>query len=136
MKLVNLLWQFALVVILVTAGMAHAEPGDKLYVQASETSVHVGPGSKYEVVMQLLQGHALLEFQRLDPGQHRVLGSDFKEVVYDISEEDGPWVNVGIADSSGKDGWIRATDVGSAPQPDPVYDSDAYCREVATISWW
>lgn len=130
-KRLNLMLNLAPLVILLTTAVAHAEPGDKLYVQPSEASVHAGPSSMFEVVMQLRQGHALIEFQRLGPGQHRVLGSDFKEVTYDISEEDGQWVNVGIADSGGKDGWIRAIDVGFAPQPGPVYDSNAYCSEVA-----
>ena len=134
MQLVQHIRHFVLAALLSAAAMAQAEPGDKLYVQASEVSVHVGPGSKQEVSMQLGRGHALIEFQRLGPGRHRVLGSDFKEVIFEISEEDGLWVNVGITDSDGKDGWLRAVDLGPSPLPGPVYDTDAYCEDVATVA--
>ena len=123
-----------LAVLSSVAIMSQAEPGDKLYVQASEASVHVGPGSQHEVSMQLRQGHALIEFQRLGPGRHRVLGSDFKEVTFEISEEGGSWVNVGITDSDGKDGWLRAAEVGPSPKSGPVYNTDAYCEDVATVA--
>ena len=123
-----------LLVLLCAAAMAQAEPGDKLFVQASEASVHIGPGSQYEVSMQLRRGHALIEFQWLGPGRHRVLGSDFKETIFEISEEDGSWVNVGITDSDGQDGWLRAAQVGPSPPPGPEYDTDAYCKHMATVA--
>ena len=134
MKRLQHVRHIALAVLLSAATMTQAEPGDELFVQASEASVHVGPGSQHEVSMQLRRGHALIEFQRLGPGRHRVLGSDFKEVIFEISEEDGSWVNVGITDSDGKDGWLRAAEVGPSPQPGPEYDIDAYCENIATAA--
>lgn len=51
-----------------------------------------------------------------------------------LSREDGVWVNVGITDSGGKDGWIPAADIGPTPPVVPVYDTNAYCEEVAAIA--
>lgn len=74
----------------------HAAPGDKVYVQAERAGVYAGPGPRHELLTHLEKGFERIEFQRLGPGRHTVLGSDFKQVVYEISEEDGSWTNVGV----------------------------------------
>lgn len=93
-----------------------AGTGDKLYVQKSGVNVRTGPGTNYRVLMTLNKGHELIEFLR-----------------------DGKWVNVGIARTGGKDGWIHASLVGrtssggttTAP-PDPRFD--AFVRDVEKLN--
>ena len=108
-------------------------PGDEIHVQI-ETSVHAGPGKKHPVVMRLKEGHPLVELQRVHPGSNRILGEDFNYIVVKIPKESGSWVNVGIVDTGGKDGWVPASAVGVANLAIPSYDVDLYCKEVAGAS--
>jgi hypothetical protein len=89
------------------AALATAAPGDVLYVQQDGAEVRTGPGAEHSVLMTLNRGHELVEFSRRDS-----------------------WINVGIARTGGKDGWIQASLVGpmytggatTAP-PDPRFDA-------------
>ena len=84
--------------------------------------------------MWLEKGHPLVELQRVRPGSNRILGNDFKYFVVEIPEESGSWVNVGIVDTGGKDGWIAASAVGTAGLAIPSYNIGSYCKGVADIS--
>ena len=77
---------FSLTIIMGTS----ADLGDTLYVQKDGVNVRSGPNAERPVVMQLNQGHKLLEFGR-----------------------EGAWVNVGIEQSGGRDGWIHISLVGA-----------------------
>ena len=115
--------------------VAHAAPGDKVYVQPDSAAVHAGPGAHHELLAHLEKGFELIEFRQLGPGRHEVLDANFKKVVYEISEEDGRWTNVGVP--GGGEGWLRSSDLGPAPAPGPAlpaYDTEAYCAEVAKVS--
>ena len=132
-----------LATVLLVATPLHAQgaPGDKLYVQAASAALHSGPGVQYDSILDLERGDELLEFERIGPGRHVRLGSDFKEVVYELAESDGEWVHVGVPGAT--DGWVMAEHVGvneplgsasadSGP-PLPRYDIEAYCAEVADM---
>ena len=102
--------------LLIIAAPAVAGPGDKLYVQKSGVNVRTGPGTSNPVLLTLGKGHELVEFSR-----------------------QGEWVNVGIARSGGKDGWIHSSLVASvspggasvAPA-DPKFD--AFVRDVEKLN--
>lgn len=91
---------------LILATAASATTGDILYIQGNGVNVRRGPGTDAPVIMKLNRGHELIEFERR-----------------------GDWVNVGIARTGGKDGWVHRSLVGSkfpgggttAP-PDPKFD--------------
>ena len=125
----------ALVTAAVALSVAHAAPGDKVYVQPESAGVHAGPGAQHEVLTHLPKGFELIEFEQLGPGRHSVIGSDFNEVVYKISEEDGSWTRVGVP--GGGEGWMRSGDIGPAAASAsalPTYDMEAYCAEVAKMA--
>ena len=63
---------------------AWAATGDKLYIQKNGVNVHTGPGTNNDIVLKLNKGHELIEFSRQDE-----------------------WINVGIARTGGKTGWIH-----------------------------
>lgn len=101
---------------LISVTHALAEPGDKLYVQKSGVNVRAGPGTSNPVVLTLGKGHELIEFSR-----------------------QGEWVNVGIARSGGKDGWIHSSLVAAASPggesvapADPKFD--AFVRDVEKLN--
>ena len=93
-----------------------AEPGDTLYVQKSLAVVHTGPGTSHSVLLKLGKGHELIELYR-----------------------QGEWINVGIARTGGKDGWIHASLVGSVSSggatvapADPKFDT--FVRDVGKLN--
>ncbi len=107
-------------VALAIAGLAiphaWAAPGDKLYVQKNGVNVREGPGTDHAVILKLNRGHELVEFAR-----------------------QAGWVNVGVARTGGKDGWIHASLVGplfsggaTAAPKDPRFD--AFVRDVGKLN--
>jgi uncharacterized protein YraI len=66
-----------------------AAPGDILYVHGEVVNMRVGPSTKDPVVLLLLNGHKLLEFQRK-----------------------GEWVEVEAGRTGGKTGWIHSSFIG------------------------
>ena len=103
-------------VFLLHAVSTLAAPGDKLYIQKNDVNVRTGPGTSNPVLLTLGKGHELIEFAR-----------------------QGEWVNVGVARSGGKDGWINASLVaaaspggGSVAPADPKFD--AFVRDVETLN--
>jgi len=66
-----------------------ATPGDILYVHVEVVNMREGPSTKDPVVLMLLKGHKLLEFQRI-----------------------GEWVEVEAGRTSGKTGWIHSSFIG------------------------
>ena len=108
--------RIALVFLLIASQPAWAATGDKLYVQNPVANVRTGPGTNHDVLMQLNKGHELIEFSR-----------------------QGAWVNVGIARTGGKDGWIHSSLVGSAfpgggntAPKEPRFD--AFVRDVEKLN--
>ena len=106
----------AALAMMVLVSLAEAAPGDKLYVQKNGVNVRSGPGTDNPVLMKLNKGHELIEFSRK-----------------------GNWVNVGIARTGGKDGWIHQSLVGSVSPggatvtpPDPRFD--AFVRDVEKLN--
>ena len=93
-----------------------AESGDTLYVQKSEAAVHTGPGINHSILLKIGKGHELIELSR-----------------------QGEWINVGIARTGGKDGWIHSSLVGSVSSggatvapADPKFD--AFVRDVEKLN--
>ena len=76
--------------LLLAVPLAWAAPGDKLYIQKNGVNVRTGPGTSYRVLLKLYKGHELVEFSR-----------------------QGDWINVGIARSGGKDGWVHSSLIAS-----------------------
>lgn len=98
------------------AGRPWAAPGDTLYIQKDRVNVRTGPGLSNSVLMQLNKGHELIEFTRR-----------------------GDWVNVGIARTGGKDGWVHRSLVGSvSPGGGTVAPADskfdAFVRDVEQLN--
>jgi|GEM_PF-2203875 len=93
-----------------------SRPGQKLYVQQAGGDVRTGPGPTNPVLISLDMGHELIEFSR-----------------------HGEWINVGIARTGGKDGWIHSSLVtsvspggGSVAPNDPKFD--AFVRDVEKLN--
>ena len=80
--------KIALVLLLVWSGSI-AGPGDAWYVKSTSATIYSEPSADSETVMCVGIGRKLIEFTRR-----------------------GDWINVGVDKSGGKDGWIRASDVG------------------------
>ena len=88
------------------ASVAAATTGNRLLVQGNAVNVREAPSINAAIVLQLNLGHELFEIRR-----------------------SGDWVNVGIARTGGKDGWIHASlvdtyspDGGMIVPPDPRFD--------------
>ena len=88
------------------ASVAMAATGNRLLVQGNAVNVREAPSTNAAIVLQLNLGHELLEIRR-----------------------SGDWVNVGIARTDGKDGWVHASLVGAyspgggiVVPPDPKFD--------------
>ena len=85
---------------------ASAAPGDSLYALGNNVNVRSAPSMSAEVIIQVNLGHKLIEFRR-----------------------QGEWVEVGVARTGGKSGWVHSNLVGAvspggatvAP-PDPKFD--------------
>lgn len=50
-----------IIVVLAGAQAGKAEPGDTLFVQVDEATVHTEPGQQHPVKVRLDQGHELVE---------------------------------------------------------------------------
>jgi len=103
-------------VLLLNAVSTLAAPGDKLYVQKNGVNVRTGPGTTNPILLTLGKGHELIEFAR-----------------------QGEWINVGVARSGGKDGWINASLVASvSPGGGSVAPADlkfdAFVRDVEKLN--
>ena len=93
-----------------------AEAIDTLYIQKNGVNIRTAPGTSSPVLMKLNMGHELLEIFR-----------------------QGNWVNVGIARTGGKDGWVHASLVGptspggtTVAPPDPRFD--AFVRDLNRLN--
>ncbi len=73
------------------AVISSADPGDKLYIAGDSVNVRSDPTQTGPVILQLDRGHELIEFGR-----------------------EGEWINVGIARTGGKDGWVHRSLVTSS----------------------
>ncbi len=82
----NLIKAHTISFVLLVALPALAEPGDKQFIDGDNVNIRSGPGTGHAVVIQLNRGHELMEFGR-----------------------DGEWVNVGVTDTGGKDGWVHSS---------------------------
>lgn len=82
------------IVIAVAAGLtARAAPGDKLYITADRAVVRTSASITSASVIAVNRGHELMEFQVV-----------------------GNWIEVGVARTGGKTGWVRRQDVSSQKQ--------------------
>lgn len=85
------------VVVLIVLGLsagAIAAPGDTHYIKGNTVNIRSGPGTSTDVVAKLNNGYKLTEIGR-----------------------SGRWINVTLAKSGGKTGWIRQDLVSAAPSP-------------------
>ena len=87
----------AMVLFLALIGVAAATPGAILYVQEDETVVRDGPSATAGEMMRLAQGHKVMEYER-----------------------QGAWINVGIFDTLGLDGWIPEAWLATRPPGEPL----------------
>jgi len=71
------------------AANVFAAPGDILHVQVEVVNMREGPSTKDPVVLMLLEGHKLLELQRI-----------------------GEWIEVDAGRTGGKTGWIHSSFIG------------------------
>ena len=84
---------------------------DGLEVIVDETAVHELPGSSRPVVMRLDRGRLPLDFGRLGPGRHDDWGPFVAGKTIGTAAGDER-VDVGVVDSGGKSGRVRAAHVG------------------------
>ncbi len=93
-----------------------ASPGDKLYIQKNGVNIRTGPGTNYQVLLKLNKGHELVEYS-----------------------QEGDWINIGIARTGGKTGWVHSSLVTStssggttAAPADRRYD--AFVRDIEKLN--
>lgn len=107
------------------------EWGMKAWVHAPEAGVLAGPGENYEETVRVRRGHELTELGRIGPGRHTIFDDDFVELEVEIAEGDGEWVLVGIVGTGGKTGWVRASDIASAPPENTLAERAALLAAIA-----
>lgn len=83
--------------LLALIGAAAATPGAILYVQDDEIVVREAPSETAGEVMRLAQGHKVMEYER-----------------------QGAWINVGIFDTLGLEGWVPEVRLGQRPPGAPL----------------
>ena len=111
----NILFCTALLLVAIVPP-AWAATGDKLYIQKNGVNVRTGPNMNSPVLLKLNKGHELVEFSR-----------------------QGEWINVGIARTGGKTGWIHSFFVGAVSSGGATVapaDSrfDAFVRDIEKLN--
>jgi hypothetical protein len=86
-----------MVLLLALIAAAAATPGAILYIQEDETVVRESPSGTAGEVMRLAQGHKVMEYER-----------------------QGAWINVGIFDTLGLEGWVPEARLGARPPGEPL----------------